>query len=194
MGGHDRRSSALANPSSGSSHPGATTEAQGDSQHHGVPESSASSRQWSLSDESLSGSGRCLPWPLAAVGLGGLVAAAVTSPTEARLAASQDWPPFVLVTGLLLIGVVANDDGLFGAAGHQLARGSSSGVALFLGASVMVGVVTALLNLDTSVAFLTPVLVYTARSRGGGELPSSMGACSSPTPGHCSYPAPTSPI
>lgn len=29
----------------------------------------------------------------------------------------------------------------------------------------MIGVVTALLNLDTSVAFLTPVLVYTARSR-----------------------------
>jgi len=27
------------------------------------------------------------------------------------------------------------------------------------------------LNLDTSVAFLTPVLVYTARSRGGGEAP-----------------------
>ena len=124
-----------------------------------------------MSDESLSGSGRCLPWVLAAVGLGGLVAAVATSPTEARLAASQDWPPFVLVTGLLLIGVVANDDGLFAAAGHQLARASSSGSALFLGATVMVGVVTALLNLDTSVAFLTPVLVYTARSRGGGEAP-----------------------
>ena len=35
----------------------------------------------------------------------------------------------------------------------------------------MVGVVTAVLNLDTSVAFLTPVLVYTARSRGAGEAP-----------------------
>jgi arsenical pump membrane protein len=32
-------------------------------------------------------------------------------------------------------------------------------------------VVTAVLNLDTSVAFLTPVLVYAARSRGGGEAP-----------------------
>src|SRR6202012_3655437 len=32
-------------------------------------------------------------------------------------------------------------------------------------------VVAALLNLATSVAFLTPVLVYTARRRGGGEAP-----------------------
>jgi arsenical pump membrane protein len=42
---------------------------------------------------------------------------------------------------------------------------------LFLGAAVMIGIVTAVLNLDTSVAFLTPVLVYSARSRGEGEAP-----------------------
>jgi arsenical pump membrane protein len=35
----------------------------------------------------------------------------------------------------------------------------------------LIGVVTALLNLDTSVAFLTPVFVYTARSRGEAEAP-----------------------
>ncbi len=34
---------------------------------------------------------------------------------------------------------------------------------------VLVGAVTATLNLDTSVAFLTPVLVHTARSRRAGE-------------------------
>jgi arsenical pump membrane protein len=34
---------------------------------------------------------------------------------------------------------------------------------------VLISVVTAVLNLDTSVAFVTPVLVYTARSRGEGE-------------------------
>jgi len=38
-----------------------------------------------------------------------------------------------------------------------------------LGPPVMIRLVTALLNLDPSVAFLTPVLVYTARSRGAGE-------------------------
>ncbi len=112
-----------------------------------------------------------LPWALGGVGIAGLIAAIAFSPTNARSAASQDWPPFVLVTGLILVGLVAEDDGLFAAAGQQLARVSTNGAVLFLGATVMVGMVTAVLNLDTSVAFLTPVLVYTARSRGGGEAP-----------------------
>jgi arsenical pump membrane protein len=72
---------------------------------------------------------------------------------------------------LLLVGLVANDDGLFAAAGNRLARTAPNGIVLFVGATVTVGAVTAVLNLDTSVAFLTPVLVYTARSRGGGEAP-----------------------
>lgn len=92
-------------------------------------------------------------------------------PADARSAASQDWSPFVLVTGLLLIGLVADDDGLFAAAGHQLARLSRSGAVLFLGATALIAVVTAVLNLDTAVAFLTPVLVYAAASRGVGVAP-----------------------
>jgi arsenical pump membrane protein len=114
---------------------------------------------------------RILPWVLAAAGIIGLVAAVVASPSDARSAADQDWSPFVLVTGLLLIGLVANDDGLFAAAGHRLARAGRHGWVLFAGSAVMVAVVTAVLNLDTSVAFLTPILVYTARSRRGGEAP-----------------------
>jgi arsenical pump membrane protein len=39
---------------------------------------------------------------------------------------------------------------------------------VFAGAAVIIAAVTVTLNLDTSVAFLTPVLVYTARSRGEG--------------------------
>ena len=66
---------------------------------------------------------------------------------------------------------MADDDGLFAVAGHPLARTASNGVLLFVGAVAVVGAVTAVLNLDTSVAFLTPVLVYTARSRGEGEAP-----------------------
>lgn len=111
------------------------------------------------------------PWILAGFGLVGLIAAFVASPADARSAAAQNWSPFVLVSGLLLIGLVADDDGLFAAGGHQLARLSSSGIILFAGATVMIAVVTAVLNLDTSVAFLTPVLVYAARSRGEGEAP-----------------------
>jgi arsenical pump membrane protein len=114
---------------------------------------------------------RRLGWLLAGLGIVGAGSAALARPAAARLALGPDWPPFVLVAGLLLIGLVANEDGLFSAAGHQLARASRSGSWLFLSTAVMVGVVTALLNLDTSVAFLTPVLVYTARSRGGGEAP-----------------------
>ena len=105
------------------------------------------------------------------LGVALLTVAAVARPDEAKGAASQDWPPFVLVTGLLLIGLVANHDGLFAAAGYSLSRLARSGTVLFAGAVVMIGLVTAVLNLDTSVAFLTPVLVYTARSRGGGEAP-----------------------
>ena len=110
-----------------------------------------------------------LPWVLALAGLvGGAVAIAVR-PTLALAGAGQDYPAFALVAGLLLIGLVADDDGLFAAAGRWLARLTANGVALFAGAAVIIASVTATLNLDTSVAFLTPVLIYTARERGTGE-------------------------
>ena len=86
-------------------------------------------------------------------------------------AAAQDWSPFVLVAGLLLIGLDADDDGLFAAAGYHLARAARRGSVLFAGAVAMIGVVTAVLNLDTSVAFLTPVLVHAGRSRGTMQAP-----------------------
>jgi arsenical pump membrane protein len=112
-----------------------------------------------------------LPRGLAVVGLIGLAVAFTASTLNARAAVSQVWPAFVLVTGLLLIGLVADDDGLFAYAGARLAALTSNGFVLFAGATVLIGTVTALLNLDTSVAFLTPVLVYAARSRGEGEAP-----------------------
>ena len=107
----------------------------------------------------------------AAVGCALLVVAVVLAPDHAWAAAAQDWPPFVLVAGLLLVGLVANGDGLFAAGGHALARLSPNGLILYAGTAVLVVTVTTLLNLDTSVTFLTPVLVYAARSRGEGEAP-----------------------
>jgi arsenical pump membrane protein len=110
-------------------------------------------------------------WLLLAVSAMGAVVATVANPGDARSAATQDWSPFVLVAGLLLIGLVADTDRLFSAAGQRLASLAGSGGVLFANSVVLVAVVTATLNLDTSVAFLTPVLVYTARSRGEGEAP-----------------------
>jgi arsenical pump membrane protein len=85
--------------------------------------------------------------------------------------AEQAWPPFVLVAGLLLIGAVAANDGLFEALGARLARTRLGPRSLLLALLALVAVVTAILNLDTSVVFLTPVLVHAARTRGLDERP-----------------------
>jgi arsenical pump membrane protein len=121
--------------------------------------------------------GTLLRWGPPACGGGLLLAAVLLAPYEARSAAAQDWPPFVLVSGLLLVGLVADGDGLFAAGGHVLARLSPNGVLLYAGTAVLVVTVTTLLNLDTSVTFLTPVLVYAARSRGGREEAPLLYAC-----------------
>lgn len=106
-------------------------------------------------------------WLLAAAGATAAVAAAAGDPGSAGAAATQTWSAFVIVAGLLLIGLVAAEDGLFAAAGERLGRLRSGRTALLAGFSVLVMVVTALLNLDTSVAFLTPVAVHTGRRKGG---------------------------
>jgi arsenical pump membrane protein len=86
-------------------------------------------------------------------------------------AAQQAWPPFALVVGLLLIGLVAHADGLFERAGRLLDRLPGPPVVLLAGSVALVAVVTAVLNLDTAVVFLTPVLVLAARLRGVDEQP-----------------------
>jgi arsenical pump membrane protein len=91
-------------------------------------------------------------------------------------AAEQAWPPFVLVVGLLLIGAVAADDGLFEAIGARLARSRLGARGLLVALLALVAAVTAVLNLDTAVVFLTPVLVHAARDRGLNELPFLYGA------------------
>jgi arsenical pump membrane protein len=112
-----------------------------------------------------------LRWGPAFAGCALILVAASLAPHDARAAAAQDWPPFVLVAGLLLVGLVADGDRLFAAGGHALARLAPNGVLLYLGTVLLVVGVTTLLNLDTSVTFLTPVLFYAARSRGEGEAP-----------------------
>jgi arsenical pump membrane protein len=91
--------------------------------------------------------------------------------THARSALAQAWPPFVLVAGLLLIGLVTGRDGLFDAAAARLVRLPGPPFVLLLACFALIALVTALLNLDTSAVFLTPVLVKTARRRRVDVLP-----------------------
>jgi arsenical pump membrane protein len=86
-------------------------------------------------------------------------------------AVRQAWPAFVLVTGLLLVGLAAHSDGLFAQAGRLLERVPGPAVTLLAASMLLVTVVTAVLNLDTAVVFLTPVVVLAARRRGVDEEP-----------------------
>jgi arsenical pump membrane protein len=94
------------------------------------------------------------------------VVAVAAAPARAAATAAQIWAPFVLVTGLLLIGAAADADGLFAAGGDRLARLPGRPLTLFIAALALVAAVTAVLNLDTAVVFVTPVLLVAAASRG----------------------------
>lgn len=100
----------------------------------------------------------------------------VTVPTALSHAVAQTWPPFVLIAGLLLVGVVAASDHLFEAAGTLAARLPGGGLVLFTALMALVIVVTVILNLDTSVVFLTPILLHAARRRRLGETAFLYGA------------------
>ncbi|HSO93444.1 MAG TPA: SLC13 family permease, partial [Candidatus Dormibacteraeota bacterium] len=106
---------------------------------------------------------------LLCVGATGALASWSLARNAAGDAVRHTWPPFVLVTGLLLIGVVANADGLFTGAATWLGRVTRRQLPLYVAAMLLVAVVTVFLNLDTSVAFLTPVLVLVGRQRGLAE-------------------------
>jgi arsenical pump membrane protein len=116
-------------------------------------------------------SGRRLGVAIFCLGAPGCALAAALDPHSAQSAAAQDWPAFVLVSGLLLVGAVASAAGLFEAAGHRLATLPGGEVTRFGCAAALIGVASALLNLDTAAAFLTPVLVHMARRRGRAQAP-----------------------
>jgi arsenical pump membrane protein len=81
-------------------------------------------------------------------------------------ALSQSWPPFALILGLLLVGLLAHRDGLFAWGAGLLQRVPGGPAALLAAALALVALVTAVLNLDTAVVFLTPVLILAAGDRG----------------------------
>jgi arsenical pump membrane protein len=95
---------------------------------------------------------------------------------HAHEAFSQAWPAFALVAGLLLVGATAAREGLFESAGALSSRAPGGGAALLTVLLLVTASVTAVLNLDTAVVFMTPVLVHAARHRGVGERPFLYGA------------------
>ncbi len=92
-------------------------------------------------------------------------------PRRAGDAAAQAWPAFVLVLGLLLIGFAAAEDGAFAAGAALLARLRGGRWVAYLVSMGLVAVTSVLLNLDTAVAFLTPVVVLLAREHDTDERP-----------------------
>ncbi len=109
-------------------------------------------------------------WLLLGVGAPAAAIAFVLATGDARDALAQGWPPFALVAGLLLIGAAAGAEGLFEAAGRA-GRLGGGGATQLVGSLLLVALVTAILNLDTAVVFLTPVLLHLARSRGLDDEP-----------------------
>jgi arsenical pump membrane protein len=93
---------------------------------------------------------------------------AVVLDDRARAAADQAQGPFLLVAGLLLLGLVADADGVFEWASARLLGVTTHPRRLLVLALALVAVVTAVLNLDTAVVFLTPVLIGAAR---GAKVP-----------------------
>jgi arsenical pump membrane protein len=91
-------------------------------------------------------------------------------------AAGQAWPPFVLVAGLLLIGAVVEADGLFGALAARIERVSGGPITLLATLLGLEAIVTAVLNLDTGVVFMTPVILHAVRRRECDERPFLYGA------------------
>lgn len=83
---------------------------------------------------------------------------------------AHTWPPFVLITGLLFIGHVAASEGLFDAIGDWCARLPGRDLWLFFVTMAAVAIVTALLNLDTAVVFMTPIAIRAGRSRQADEV------------------------
>jgi arsenical pump membrane protein len=95
---------------------------------------------------------------------------------DAHAAFSQAWPAFALVAGLLLVGAAAAREGVFAAAGAIAARAPGSNHVLLTTLLLVEAVVTTVLNLDTAVVFMTPVLLHASRTRGLSDGPFLYGA------------------
>ena len=108
--------------------------------------------------------------PVAALAAAGTAGLALTSRSGGS-ALDQALPAFVLVGGLLVLGAVADAEGVFTSAAARVERLPGSTTTLFTASLVLVAAVTAVLNLDTAVVFLTPVVIGAAEHRGVRHAP-----------------------
>lgn len=90
----------------------------------------------------------------------------VLATTDLAQAWDRAWPAFALVAGLLLLGLVAERGGLFAWTGDRLGRVPGPPVALAVAIFAVLALVTAVLNLDTAVVFVTPIAIRAVRRRG----------------------------
>lgn len=97
------------------------------------------------------------------------LAAGAGAPASASDAARQVWPAFVLVIGLLLVGFAAAQDGAFTTMAAALDRLPGRQWLRYASSMALVATTSVLLNLDTAVLFLTPVLVLLARRQEAHE-------------------------
>jgi arsenical pump membrane protein len=105
------------------------------------------------------------------IGTPSVAVAVALDPGAGRSAASQDWPAFVLVGGLILVGLVASEAKVFEQAGLRLAALPGGDLGRYVCAVAVIAVVTAILNLDTAALFVTPVLIQMSRTRRVSEAP-----------------------
>lgn len=99
----------------------------------------------------------------------------IVATTDLGGSLERAWPAFALVAGLLLLGIVAEREGLFRWLGERLERLPGPPLLLATASLVTVAAVTAVLNLDTAVVFVTPVVVHAARRRGIDPAPVAYG-------------------
>jgi arsenical pump membrane protein len=100
----------------------------------------------------------------------------IVAQSELADSLSRAWPSFVLVAALLALGLVAERGGVFRWAGAGLERLPGPPAVLGLASLGLVAVVTATMNLDTAVVFVTPVVVHAVRRRGLDPRPVAYGA------------------
>jgi len=78
--------------------------------------------------------------------------------------------------GAAVVGAAAAREGVFAAAGTLASRAPGGAATLLVVLLLLDAVVTAVLNLDTAVVFMTPVLLHAARHRGVPDGPFLYGA------------------